>query len=151
MQNIFFSWSQSHNTNFSFHIVTITVGWPEAVWIQSLLKAFYTWPALRKSNPRSRDLGSNALITRPCAPLLYFSWPKIQALWNWRLLGRKWNNNWIDLLDMDFSLTYNIDVHDNTQHRTMILLMKSCDMFLTLLFIYQLRNSFKTYQMCADI
>ena len=29
-----------HATHFSFHLVPITAGWPEAVWIQSLPKAF---------------------------------------------------------------------------------------------------------------
>ena len=40
MQRIFCSWSHSHNFNFSFHLVPITAGWTEAVWIQSLPKAF---------------------------------------------------------------------------------------------------------------
>ena len=38
--HIFCNWSNSHSTNFSFHLVLITAGWPEAVWIRSLPEAF---------------------------------------------------------------------------------------------------------------
>ena len=33
-----------------------------------LAQSFYTWPALRESNPRPLDLGSNALTIRPHTP-----------------------------------------------------------------------------------
>ena len=54
---------------FLFQLVPITACWPEAVGIQSLPKAF-THEQRCGSNLRYFDLGSNALTTRPCVPLL---------------------------------------------------------------------------------
>ena len=55
--------------NFLFHLVPITAGWPETVWIQGLTKAFTHDQRCRNQTSRPLDLGSNALTTRPCAPL----------------------------------------------------------------------------------
>ena len=41
-----------------------------------LAQSFYTGPALQESNPRHLDLGSNALTTRPRAPLSSSSIPQ---------------------------------------------------------------------------
>ena len=36
-------------------------------------QGFYTWPALRESNPRHLDLGSNVLTTRPrTSPIIIY-------------------------------------------------------------------------------
>ena len=65
-QRIFCSWSHSHSTEFSLHLVPITAGctWPEAMWIQSLPKIFTHDQCCRNRNPDPlHDLGSNALST----------------------------------------------------------------------------------------
>ena len=56
---------------FSFHLVPITVEWPEAVWIQSLPKVF-TYEQFSGIEPQCPVLGSNALTTRPRAPHLSY-------------------------------------------------------------------------------
>ena len=49
-------YSQSQLYHFTFHQVPITAGWTEAMWIQSLPKAFMHDQCHRESNPRPLDL-----------------------------------------------------------------------------------------------
>ena len=62
LQCIFCSWIHSHNINVSFHLVPITAGWTEAVWIQSLPKAFLVISAAGIWNPRPFDLGNGVWV-----------------------------------------------------------------------------------------
>ena len=59
----------------SFHQVPITAGWPEAVWIQSLPKAFthilYTDSGLGNRTPDLSVCGTTPLPVRPHAPQMH--------------------------------------------------------------------------------
>ena len=61
VQCIFCSWSQSHSTNSTFHLVPIS--------ISKLAQCFHTWTALQESNLGPLDLRSNTISTWPCAPV----------------------------------------------------------------------------------
>ena len=65
MQHNFLQLKPFTQYKFSFHLVPITAGRTEAVWIPSLPKAFTHDRRFRESNPRPLDLGSSALTTLP--------------------------------------------------------------------------------------
>ena len=80
MQHIFYSWSHTHKSKILFHLVQITAGWTKEVWIQPA-QGFYTWPALRESNPKRLDLGSNVLTTQPRTPQVRTDWFVLVSMW----------------------------------------------------------------------
>ena len=71
MQRIFCSCSHSHSTNLSFHLVPITAGWTEAVWIQSLPKASIHG---RCCGNRTQHPLTLALTAQPGTPLKTIKW-----------------------------------------------------------------------------
>ena len=84
---------------FSLQLAHIAAGRPEEMWIQSLPRAFYTWPTLPESNHRPLDLGSNTLTPRSatCSSRLNYghhsNWVKSVIKWSLKhFFDLKWIN-----------------------------------------------------------